>query len=142
MAEQFSLARYSCVRSVSKPYLFWLFGLSLERKADAPSYCKSRKWKEAVEGLELSRELEKQVASVLLRSHFTIETILCGPDAVECLAAKSECERVVSRDLSLSDFGALSVHSGLQMRASDANGSVVSRWIQTKRGEYEQGRMN
>jgi hypothetical protein len=29
-----------CVRTVSKPYLFWRLGLAFERKADAPSYCK------------------------------------------------------------------------------------------------------
>jgi hypothetical protein len=31
-----------CVRTVSKPYLFWPLGLAFERKADAPSYCKER----------------------------------------------------------------------------------------------------
>ena len=45
---------------MSKPYLSWRLGLAFERKADAPSYCK-QKWKEAVKGLELSRELAKQV---------------------------------------------------------------------------------
>ena len=29
-----------CVRTVSKPYLFWRLGLAFERKANAPSYCK------------------------------------------------------------------------------------------------------
>jgi hypothetical protein len=33
----------SCVRTVSKPYLFWWLGLAFERKADAPSYCKQTK---------------------------------------------------------------------------------------------------
>ena len=32
-----------CVRTVSKPYLFWSLGLAFERKADAPSYCKEKK---------------------------------------------------------------------------------------------------
>jgi NAD(P)-dependent dehydrogenase (short-subunit alcohol dehydrogenase family) len=29
-----------CVRTVSKPYLFWALRLVFERKADAPSHCK------------------------------------------------------------------------------------------------------
>jgi hypothetical protein len=53
-----------CVRTVSKPYLFWLLGLAFERKADAPSYCKQKR-KEPIEGLELSRELAKQMLSQL-----------------------------------------------------------------------------
>jgi len=39
-------------------------------------------------------------------------------------------------------FGALLVHSSLQMRASDANDSVLSYSEQMKRGVYEQGRKN
>ena len=35
----------SCVRTVSKPYLFWWLGLAFERKADAPSYCKQTQMK-------------------------------------------------------------------------------------------------
>jgi hypothetical protein len=38
--------------------------------------------------------------------------------------------------------GALSVHSSLQMSASDANGSVLCYSEQMKRSEYKQGRMN
>ena len=37
--------------------------------------------------------------------------------------------------------GALLVHYNLQMRASDANDSVLSYSKQLKRGEYKQGRM-
>src|SRR5258708_38186468 len=40
------------------------------------------------------------------------------------------------------NFGALLVHSSLQMRASDANDSVLSYSEQMKRGVYEQGRKN
>src|SRR5579863_5257149 len=38
-----SLWPSSCVRTVSKPYLFWLLGLAFERKADAPICCKQTK---------------------------------------------------------------------------------------------------
>jgi hypothetical protein len=38
-----SVCAPSCVRTVSKLYLFWPLGLAFERKADAPSYCKETK---------------------------------------------------------------------------------------------------
>jgi hypothetical protein len=49
-----------CVRTVSRPYLFWRLGLAFARKADPQVIVDKQKWKEAIEGSELSRELAKQ----------------------------------------------------------------------------------
>jgi len=57
-------------------------------------------------------------------------------------SGKVSVQKAGSGDLPRSNLGALSVHSSLQMSASDANDSVLSYSEQMKRGEYEQGRMN
>ena len=50
---------------MSKPYLFWSLGLALSEKQVPQVIVNKQKWKEAREGLELSRELAKQVLSQL-----------------------------------------------------------------------------
>jgi hypothetical protein len=58
-------ARVQAVSEPCKTLSVSVAGDRFERKADAPSRVKKQKTREAIEGLELSRELAKQVLSQL-----------------------------------------------------------------------------
>jgi hypothetical protein len=60
---------------VSKLHLFWLLGLAFERKADAQVIVNKEKWKEVIEGLEVSRRLPKHLPTELPVEHLPCEQV-------------------------------------------------------------------